>query len=248
MNITTSTLAERPELISHVWNMPDAWDEFMEHDPIGQALFGPVVQAYRDLGVVATDPDDNIVAHATAMAFRLDADGRRTLPDKGWDQALIWAHRDLALGVEPDTACALEVSIHTDWRGHGLSQLMVGAMRDAAGAAGYRTLLAPVRPSEKRLEPDTDMEDYAHRTRGDGLPADAWLRVHARLGGVIERVAPASQTVTGTLEQWNQWTGVEFSKTGPIHIPGGLSPVYCMAEQNVAVYVEPNVWMRHDLV
>ncbi len=138
----------------------------MEHDPIGQALFGPVVQAYRDLGVVATDPDDNIVAHATAMAFRFDTDGRRTLPDKGWDQALIWAHRDLALGVEPDTACALEVSIHTEWRGHGLSQLMVGAMRDAARAAGYKKLLAPVRPSEKRLEPDTDMEDYAHRTRG----------------------------------------------------------------------------------
>lgn len=110
MDITTSTLAERPELVSLVWEMPDTWDEFMDHDPIAEALFGAVAQNYRQLGVVATDADDTIVAHGTAMAFCMDADGRRELPVKGWDQALIWAHRDLRLGVEPDTACALEVS------------------------------------------------------------------------------------------------------------------------------------------
>ncbi len=247
LNITTSTLAERPELIGQVWDMPDTWDEFMDHDPIAEALFGPVVQQFRQLGVVATDADDSIVAHGTAMAFCLDCDGRRALPDKGWDQALMWAHRDLALGVEPDTACALEVSIHTDWLGRGLSHVMFGAIRDAARTAGFGTLLAPVRPSGKHLEPDVDMDEYARRTRSDGLPVDPWLRVHTRLGGVIEQIAPASQTVTGSLDQWREWTGIDFSETGPVYVPGALAPVHCLASQNVAVYVEPNVWMRHDL-
>jgi len=247
MEITTSTLVERPDLISQVWNMPDSWDEFMDHDPIAEALFGAVVQHFRQLGVVATDANDNIVAHGTAMAFCLDCDGRRELPDKGWDQALIWAHRDLVRGVEPDTACALEVSIHTEWLGRGLSQVMFGAIRDAARSAGFSTLLAPVRPSEKHLEPDADMDEYARRTRSDGLPSDAWLRVHARLGGVIEQIAPASQTISGSLDQWRAWTDIDFSESGPVRVPGTLVPVQCLVSQNVAVYVEPNVWVRHDL-
>ena len=241
------TLAERPDLVSHVWEMPDSWNEFMEHDPVAEALFGPVVQSFRDLSVVALDSNDTIVAHGTAMAFCFDCDGRRELPDKGWDQALIWAHRDLMRGIEPDTACALEVSIHTEWLGQGLSRMMFGAIRDAARRAGFKTLLAPVRPSEKHLEPDADINEYAYRTREDGFPTDAWLRVHARLGGVIQRVAPVSQTISGTLEQWREWTSTDFSVTGPVIVPGALVPVHCYPAQNVAVYVEPNVWVLHDL-
>ena len=90
MTITISTLADRPELIGRVWDMPDQWDEFMDHDPIGESLFGSVVKSYRNLAVAATDSNDEIVAHGTAMAFRLDHDGRRRLPDRGWDQALVW--------------------------------------------------------------------------------------------------------------------------------------------------------------
>lgn len=247
MAITISTLAERPDLIERLWDMPDQWDEFMEHDPIGESLFGPVVQSFRHLAVAATDPSDQIVAHGTAMAFRLDTEGRRTLPDRGWDQALIWAHRDLVVGDEPDTACALEVSVHTEWLGRGLSQQVFSALRDAARAAGFDTLVAPVRPNAKHREPDTSMEEYARRTRSDGLPVDPWLRVHARLGGVIERVAPASQTVTGSLDEWRAWTGLDLSTSGPAEVPGALAPVHCFGDGDVAVYVEPNVWVRHDL-
>lgn len=247
VDLTFSTMEQRPDLIGRVWDMPDQWDEFMEYDPIGESLFGSVVRSYRQLGVAATDSNDEVVAHGTAMAFRFDADGRRALPDRGWDQALVWAHQDLVRQVEPDTACALEVSVHTDWLGRGLSQQTFAAVRDAARAAGFATLLAPVRPSAKHLEPDTPMGEYATRTRADGLPTDPWLRVHARLGGVIEGVASASQTIAGSLDQWRSWTGLDLTESGPVHMPGGLVPLQCYIDHGVCVYVEPNVWVRHDL-
>jgi len=53
--------------------------------------------------------------------------------------------------------------------------------------------------------------------------------------------------VSGSLAQWRKWTGVEFSDSGPVLVPGALNPVHCLADQQVAVYVEPNVWVRHDL-
>lgn len=247
MDVATATLAERPDLVGRVWEMPDQWDEFMDHDPIGESLFGSVVRSYRQLGVVALVGDDEIVGHATAMAFRMDADGRRHLPDRGWDQALVWAHQDLVRGDEPDTACALEASVHTEWLGRGLSGRLIAALRDAARAAGFDVLVAPVRPSDKHLEPDTPMDEYARRVRDDGLPVDRWLRVHARLGGVIERVAPSSQTIAGSLAQWRAWSGADLPADGPVHIPGGLAPLWCYGGRDVAVYVEPNVWVRHDL-
>ena len=43
------------------------------------------------------------------------------------------------------------------------------------------------------------------------------------------------------------WTGLAFDHTGPVQVSGALAPVWCDVERNVAVYVEPNVWVRHDL-
>ena len=121
---------------------------------------------------------------------------------------------------------------------------MLAALRDNAGRLGYSELLAPVRPNGK-TDVHESMTSYAFRTRDDGLPVDPWLRVHVRAGGVIDRVAPRSMCIPGTVEEWRDWTGLPFDTTGPVEVPGALAPVMCDAEHGVATYVEPNVWIRH---
>lgn len=64
---------------------------------------------------------------------------------------------------------------------------------------------------------------------------------------MIDSVAPLSMTITGSLAQWREWTGLPFDATGPVRVPGALAPVRCELEQGYAVYVEPNVWVRHAL-
>ncbi len=71
-------------------------------------------------------------------------------------------------------------------RGRGLSRRMLGAMRDAARAQGFRELVAPIRPTEKHREPHVPLAEYAARTREDGLPVDAW-HAHARAAGCDRR-------------------------------------------------------------
>lgn len=80
-----------------------------------------------------------------------------------------------------------------------------------------------------------------------GLPVDPWLRVHVRAGGTIVKVAPASMVMAGTLAQWREWTGLPFDTDGEVHVPQALVPVHASLAHNHAVYVEPNVWVRHDL-
>jgi hypothetical protein len=83
--------------------------------------------------------------------------------------------------------------------------------------------------------------------RDDGLPADAWLRIHVRAGARIVKVAPRSMTIPGTLAEWRDWTGLPFDTPGPVVVPGALVPVHCDPAQDMAVYVEPNVWVWHEL-
>ena len=82
-------------------------------------------------------------------------------------------------------------------------------------------------------------------TREDGLPADPWLRTHVQAGAQIIGVAPRSMVITGSLEQWRTWTGLPFDASGPVRVPGALVPVHCDVAADLAVYVEPNVWVRH---
>ena len=124
------------------------------------------------------------------------------------------------------------------------SEFVLVCLRDNAGRLGFSELLAPVRPNGK-ADVQEPMTEYAARTRDDGLPVDPWLRVHVRAGGRIDRVAPRSMVIPGTVEEWRGWTGLPFDTTGPVVVPGALAPVMCDAEHGTATYVEPNVWVRH---
>ncbi|MCX3063878.1 N-acetyltransferase [Streptomyces beihaiensis] len=244
--LTITTLAERPELSDALWTMPDAWPEFIGHDLAAGALLPRVRDELPAYALVATNAAAAVVARGFSVPFALHAEGRGALPDGGWARVLQWAFADLAAGRAPDTVSAIEITVTPAWRGRGLSGRMLAAMRDNARARGFCEVVAPVRPSAKHREPATPMSEYAYRVReSDGLPHDPWLRVHARAGATVEKVAPASMTVAGSVEQWRAWTGLPFDTAGPVEVPGALVPVRCEPESGFAVYVEPNVWMRH---
>ena len=142
---------------------------------------------------------------------------------------------------------ALEISVDGSSRGTGLSSRMLAAMQSNGARLGFSDLFAPVRPSGKSAEPGSPIEEYAGRSRPDGLPADPWLRVHVRAGAEVVRVAPRSMTISGTLDDWRAWTGLPFDASGEVEVPGALVPVHCSVERGYAVYVEPNVWVHHRL-
>ncbi|ANW21632.1 acetyltransferase-like protein [Streptomyces clavuligerus] len=245
-SLTITTLAQRPELQGAMWEMPDTWPAFMDEDPVGWACFSRVCTDFPDHVLIATDDaGGEVVARCFSAPFRLAAEGRGELPGGGWDQVLLWAFADLRDGTAPDTVSALDITVRADRQGQGLSGRMLAALSDNVRRLGIGTLVAPVRPTAKHLEARDSIHEYAFRTRPDGLPHDPWLRVHARMGGVIDSVAPASMTIPGTLAQWRAWTGLPFDTPGPVEVPGALAPVHCDPEQGYAVYVEPNVWVRH---
>jgi GNAT superfamily N-acetyltransferase len=239
--LTISVLADRPDLAEAMWNMPTSWPEFMRHDPIGGLFFNNVEARFAEFVLVAQDDGGEVVACAYSIPFVLGGD---TLPDNGWDFVIRNGLLAALRGEKADAISAVEIAVHPERQGTGLSGQMLTAMRENAARHGFAEVVAPVRPSGK-ADVHEPMSTYALRVREDGLPVDPWLRVHVRAGGRITRVAPRSMVVPGTLEEWRAWTGLPFDRTGPVIVPRALTPVHCDVEHGVAAYVEPNVWVVH---
>ena len=51
--------------------------------------------------------------------------------------------------------------------------------------------------------------------------------------------------ITGSVADWETWTGMEFPADGDYVFPGGLA--HLNVHDDVGQYWEPNVWMLHSL-
>jgi GNAT superfamily N-acetyltransferase len=238
------TLAERPDLEDAQWALTKVWPEFMLWDPIGD-LYYDHLDRWAEFALVAIE-DGAVVARGFSVPFAMGSEiDRDALPPDGWDRVIQWAHRDHVAQRQANTVAALEIALLPEYRGKGLAFEMLGAVKENAARLGFHEVVIPVRPSRKHLEPDTPMAEYMVRLRPDGLPEDPWLRLHVRAGGSIVRVCPTSMTISGTLAQWRAWTGLPFDTSGDVVVSGALVPIHVSVEEDHAVYVEPNVWVRH---
>ena len=248
------TLAQRPDLRAKVFG-PDiqtAVPEFMRHDPAASLYYGDGnLDRHLEFALAAfhpADPSQPIArAFCVPFAFRDGTPGREELPDGGWDDVVRWGHEDQLAERRPNAVSALEIMVAPRLHGQGISRVMLTAMRDNAQRLGFRELYAPLRPTDKHHEPSTPFAEYVHRRRADGLPFDSWIRTHVRAGAEIVKIAPRSMTIPGTLAEWRNWTGLPFAGSGLAIVPGALSPIHVSLEQDHAVYVEPNLWVRHPL-
>jgi GNAT superfamily N-acetyltransferase len=245
VDILVTSVADHPEFGPLLEDLPaDSWPEFMYHDPLASLIYGHATSRYAEFSLVAIDRDRP--GQALARAYSVPFTGDLVdLPADGWDAVMLNATNAQLSGVRGNLVSALEVTVRPDARGTGLAVAMLAGLVNNAARLGYTDLVTPLRPTRKTEHPDMPMDDYIAWMREDGLPTDPWLRTHVRAGGEVLGVAPRSMTITGSLAQWRAWTGLPFDRTGPVTVPGALVPVHCDVTADLAVYVEPNVWVRH---
>ena len=240
------TAVDYPRLSDENSNMARiAWPEFMLHDPVSN-LFTDLYQHYPQYQFGLIDPiSSELRLIGNSIPLRWDND-LSDLPDEGWDWALTRGIEDCRAGQQPNVLCAIQVMIPPSERGHGLSAAGVKTMREIGLKNGLANLIAPVRPNRKPEFPHLSMDEYIEKTNDDGLPFDPWLRVHLRLGGRIIKPCHNSMRITGTIVEWSQWADMEFSSSGEYAVPGALAPITIDLENDLGIYVEPNVWMVHE--
>ena len=150
-------------------------------------------------------------------------------------------------GRSPNALCAMAAEIRPRFQGRGLASRVLDGMAELARDAGLAHLIAPVRPSFKDRYPITPIERYVAWTNEAGEAFDPWIRVHLRRGGQIAKPVARSLRITGTVAEWEQWTGMRFPADGTYTFPTGLAPVEIDRASDLGSYWEPNVWIVHAI-
>ena len=222
-----------------------SWPELMKQDPVAHRCWSRLRDDWPEFQLVLVDGAGAVAAASQAAPLAWDGTDEG-LPD-GWDDQFERSVADLEAGRRPDTLGAIQICVANDRRGEGLSGLILQGMRETALRAGFKAVIACVRPTDMGRYPLLPIETYANWRRPDGLPFDPWIRTHARAGARIVRASPRSMTIAGSVLEWQAWTGLSFPVSGPYVVDGALSPVDIDLETDIGVYHDPNVWMVHDL-
>ncbi|WP_394620918.1 Long-chain-fatty-acid--CoA ligase [Lentzea sp. JNUCC 0626] len=224
----------------------DGWPPFVLRGQVPRECRAAVAEYFPRYDVLLLDDDDSVLARATAVALRWDG-SVPGLPDGGYDGALAAAVREHESGLAPDTLCVVAATVRTGRTGGGLAGRVLTGLRERAAEDGLSRVIVPVRPTLKATYPLTSMEDFQGWAREDGLHLDPWIRTHQRLGATILAPAPRSMVVTGTVAEWERWTGTAFPQSGRYVVAGGLDLLRIDRERDQGVYEETNLWMRHPV-
>jgi GNAT superfamily N-acetyltransferase len=241
VSFSVFTHAERPDLAEQAAGLGDEfWPEYNRHGDVTNAHWHEMRTRFPELQFTLVDDETGELAaegHTLAIPWDGTVDG---LP-RGFDGIF-----EPGLSDAPKQAlCAMAAEIRPAYQGRGLAVRVLESMKEVAAREGLADLLAAVRPSRKHDYPLAPIGEYMRWTRADGQALDPWLRVHLRIGGEILRAEPESLRITGTVAEWEEWTGLAFPASGDYVFPDGLAVVTIDREADTGSYWEPNVWIRH---
>ncbi|MCY9760859.1 amino acid adenylation domain-containing protein [Paenibacillus alvei] len=220
-----------------------AWPEFFEGDQVFQALWPEVFVKFPEYQFALTDSKGEVAAVGNTIPICWDKTDSG-LP-QGWDSGLIQAFEDSAAKKEPNTLLILAGVVNERYQGRGLASVLLGAFKHLAHGHKMERVIVPVRPTGKSDFPELSFSDYCTLRREDGHLQDNWLRTHERTGARMIGIAVQSQSIRGSISDWEKWTGRTFEKSGQYQVKGTLQPVHIDLEKGIGEYIEPSVWMEH---
>jgi hypothetical protein len=235
---------------SRVWSdekmealFAEGFPKFISADLALKEYIGRVREYFPHLDVMMVDESENPVATGWGVPISWSGDVA-DLPSS-FAEILRRAIDVHDSGSEPNTFVICGAVVDPARKGSGTAADLIRALIGVGQAESMTRVLAPVRPTRKHLYPLFSIEDYASWVRDDGLPFDPWLRLHVRLGARVISLAREAQTMTGTVQEWEEWTGMSLPVSGEYVIPQGMSVLRIDRGVDLGSYVEPNIWVQH---
>jgi hypothetical protein len=239
--------SEEPDLTSRFDQLfPSVWPEYNRHGDVLHPAWEKLYECFPEYQfVLVQERTGRMLARGNTIPFVWDGtvDG---LPG-GIDDLIMLALAAHEKGIEPNTISAMAAEVPRRNRSKGFGVLVLKTMAALASAQGFANLLAPARPSWKERYPLAPISEYVTWKAADGLPFDPWLRAHVMLGAEILKPAPESLRITGTVAEWESWTGLAYPATGTYVFPWGLSTLDIDRDADQGRYWEPNVWILHKV-
>jgi len=222
------------------------WPEFMQHDKTVEKYWLDLYTHFLKLQFALFE---NKTLVGVANSICLNWSGKDAeLPDYGLDWAMEKANVDHIKGLKPNLLVGVQILINPNYQSRGISYKMLGIMKEIARSNGLLKIALPVRPTLKSEFPLIEIGKYMTWKNKNGLPYDPWIRVHVKDGGKIVKSCPQSMTIEGSVSDWEKWTGKKFPDSGDYIIKHALVPIRMNISQDRGIYIEPNVWIIHEII
>ncbi len=246
MSYRIFNLKDRPDLIEPVLELGlKLWPEFIVNEPVSKLYWGLLFTEFSQFQIALLDDKDELAAagHSIPLKWSGQIDD---LPS-GFGGVIEQGVSDYKNKVKPNTLSALSAVVVAAHRGKLLSRKILKGFKSCAIEQGFDYSIAPVRPVIKCRYPITAMEKYIAWQRADGSPFDPWIRTHWQAGAKILKIAPRSMVISGSVADWEKWTGMKFPESGRYVVPNALQPIIIDREKDSGIYEDPNVWMQRPL-
>lgn len=241
---TIYTLDEHPLLRTEFDRISAAaWVPFMHHHKVSKPQWSSLFEIFPRFQFTIFEGEE-CVAVGNTIPIHWNG-GLANLPT-GWDASFAQGFTDQQGGKTPTVLSAVSVGVTPEHRRRGFGKMLLETMKFIARKNNLpHGLIATVRPTWKSRYPLIPFEDYVQWKNDDGRPFDPWLSLHEDMGALRLRIEPESKTITGTVEQWENWTGLRCFQDGDYVVRNALVPV--KVKDGQGHYLEPNIWMHHPL-
>ena len=223
----------------------NTWPKFMQHDKIVNKHWSSLYSDFSYFQFALFD-DEKLLGIGNSIPLNWHQPFS-DLPDCGLDWAMEKANDDFRMNLASNILVGVQILINPEYQNQGLSYKMLDIMKDIADKNGLTNVALPVRPTLKSKYPLIPMDDYIYWVNNDGLPFDPWIRVHIKAGGKIINTCNKSMEISGTILEWEEWTNTKIQTSGDYIIDKALIPIRVDTVKNTGKYIEPNVWIVHEV-
>ena len=223
----------------------DAWPRYFDGAAVLKRLWSRMYERFPHSQMLIQESLAATIGVGNAVPLAWDG-SRENLP-RGWDGALEQALAEDGRGVEPDTLVVLAGIIDPRYRDRKAAHLIVDAFKALACSLGLRRVLVALRPVAKSAHQAMPIAEYSRLADTTGRLFDGWLRLHCDAGGTVVGWEEHSQSVEGSLDEWEQWSGQRFAQSGARFLADTLAPVMVDVESGRARYDDPCIWVEHPL-
>lgn len=244
MQYTIRKLSEFPEAVSEIDLLSEeSWPDFLLHGSV--TGWRSLLHRFAEYQILFLDKANNLAAVGHTVPIYWNG-SYQNLP-KDISAVIQRAEQNLENDISSNTLTAMAAMVKPEHRRKGMSQKIIEAMIRLAADNGLDCLIAPLRPPLKSKYPLTPFDHYVEWKRDDGLPFDPWIRLHTNMGAKVLGPMEESLIVKGSISDWELWTGMKFPESGQYVVDSALQPVKIDVENNQGTYIEPNLWVCHNI-
>ena len=168
-----------------------------------------------------------------------------------------WALEATLEDEQVNTFCLTSATVANHCRSKGLAKALVNSAKQQTANLGFHSLLVPVRPTNKHQFPDLSMNEYlkpykqnVHKDEGNAIEDDLydpWIMLHLRQGAQLLNICKESMAITASIKWWEQHLKCSLKGLNRLNIAQGLVPLEIDQNRFLAIYTEPNVWMKYSI-